>query len=305
MGSSSARPRDATFILGERDLLQPRAGCILSGCRQGPNISAYAFRHSTNVPFNHPTTTSVMRAFPQHAVPRRRKYIRTRAGAAAEVLFILPRRHEHNCSTACARHRQLASAPYSALAWAAAALYGPMQAAANEPCCACSRIGRSTTSGVHQRVKGGECPPHGFGHRSQFVHPRAKSSSDGALVSTQGRTPLLEYGAGARTEFALEDELRIAKLYPNVDFCPPDYQAIGLPVDMFPVPSSDSRTAGDRAVGIDVTTDHKIARPRRSTLGLSRAPTSPKTSAVLRRPGTDKNITRSQRSQASWSSWSL
>ena len=70
---------------------------------------------------------------------------------------------------------------------------------------------------------------------------------------------------------ALEDEYFIKrKLYPNVDFYSGIiYQAMGLPVDMFPVLFAIPRTSGWLAQWAELLDDpdQKIARPRQVYLG--------------------------------------
>jgi citrate synthase len=70
---------------------------------------------------------------------------------------------------------------------------------------------------------------------------------------------------------ALEDEYFVSrKLYPNVDFYSGIiYQAMGLPVSMFPVMFAIPRTAGWLAQWVEMLTDKEqaIARPRQIYLG--------------------------------------
>jgi citrate synthase len=70
---------------------------------------------------------------------------------------------------------------------------------------------------------------------------------------------------------ALEDEYFISrKLYPNVDFYSGlIYQAMGFPVEMFPVLFAIARTSGWLAQWQEMRADpeQKIARPRQLYLG--------------------------------------
>src|SRR6266540_2087089 len=85
--------------------------------------------------------------------------------------------------------------------------------------------------------------------------------------------PLLEIALELE-RIALEDEYFIErKLYPNVDFYSGIiYQALGFPVDMFPVLFAIPRTAGWLAQWREMIEDpeQKIARPRQVFVGPER-----------------------------------
>jgi len=72
-------------------------------------------------------------------------------------------------------------------------------------------------------------------------------------------------------EIALEDEYFVSrKLYPNVDFYSGFiYQALGIPVEMFPVLFAIPRTAGWLSQWEEslVDKEQKITRPRQVYLG--------------------------------------
>ena len=114
----------------------------------------------------------------------------------------------------------------------------------------------------------------GFGHRVyKNYDPRAKIIKQLAdeVFEVTGRNPLLDIALELE-RIALEDDYFVKrKLYPNVDFYSGIiYQAMGFPVDMFPVLFAIPRTVGlARAVGGDArrTTEQKIARPRQIYLG--------------------------------------
>jgi len=80
-----------------------------------------------------------------------------------------------------------------------------------------------------------------------------------------GRNPLLDIALELE-RIALEDEYFIKrKLYPNVDFYSGIiYQAMGFPVEMFPVLFAIPRTSGWVAQWEEMLSDseQKIARPR-------------------------------------------
>src|SRR6187200_1916687 len=85
-----------------------------------------------------------------------------------------------------------------------------------------------------------------------------------------GKNPLLEMALELE-RIALEDDYFITrKLYPNVDFYSGlIYQAMGFPMDMFPVLFAIPRTAGWMAQWEEMLTDseQKIARPRQIYIG--------------------------------------
>ena len=99
-----------------------------------------------------------------------------------------------------------------------------------------------------ERVKAGEGRLMGFGHRVyKNYDPRAKIIKQVAdeVFEVTGRNPLLDIALELE-RIALEDEYFVSrKLYPNVDFYSGIiYQALGLPVAMFPVMFAIPRTAG-------------------------------------------------------------
>ena len=168
--------------------------------------------------------------------------------------------------------------PYVSIAAAASALYGPLHGGANEAVLRMlSRIGNlDRVPDFIRRVKGGETRLMGFGHRVyKNYDPRAriiKRIADQVFQVT-GRNPLLDIALELE-RIALEDEYFIErKLYPNVDFYSGlIYQAMGFPVDMFPVLFAIGRTAGWLAQWQEMLTDpeQKIARPRQVFLGAAR-----------------------------------
>ena len=198
---------------------------------------------------------------------------------ALDVLFILHADHEQNCSTNAMRAIGSSCVdPYSAMAGAAAALYGPLHGGANEAVLKMlSRIDdtRNIPEFI-QRVKNGEGKLMGFGHRVyKNYDPRAriiKRVADEVFEMT-GHNRLLDIALELE-RIALEDEYFISrKLYPNVDFYSGIiYQAMGLPVAMFPVMFAIPRTVGWLAQWQEMITDpeQKITRPRQIFVGHSR-----------------------------------
>jgi citrate synthase len=197
---------------------------------------------------------------------------------ALDVLFILHADHEQNCSTSAMRSIGSSQVdPYSALAGAAAALYGPLHGGANE---AVLRMLEEIGSKDHipafiKRVKAGEGRLMGFGHRVyKSYDPRAKIIKKTAyeVFEVTGKNPLLDIALELE-KIALEDEYFIKrKLYPNVDFYSGlIYQAMGFDVEMFPVLFAIARTVGWVAQWEEMLLDEeqKIARPKQIYTGAA------------------------------------
>ena len=244
-----------------------------------PSVAAYAFRHSIGRPFNQPDNdlgyagNFLSMLFRMTELKYQPNPVLERA---LEVLFILHVDHEQNCSTSVMRAIGSSHAdPYSALAGAAAALYGPLHGGANEAVLRMlHEIGSiNNVPAFIKRVKGGDGRLMGFGHRVyKSYDPRAKIIKRMAdlVFDVTGKNPLLEMALELE-RIALEDEYFVSrKLYPNVDFYSGlIYQAMGFPVDMFPVLFAIPRTAGWIAQWEEMLNDpdQKIARPRQIYLG--------------------------------------
>ncbi len=195
---------------------------------------------------------------------------------ALEVLFILHADHEQNCSTNALR--SVASSqvdPYSAVAAAVAALYGPLHGGANEAVIRMlAEIGAADRVPEYVRkFKAGEGRLMGFGHRVyKNYDPRAKIIKRVAyeVFEVTGKNPLIDVALELE-RIALQDDYFISrKLYPNVDFYSGIiYQAMGFPMTMFPVLFAIPRTAGWMAQWAELVRDpeQKIARPRQLYLG--------------------------------------
>jgi citrate synthase len=195
---------------------------------------------------------------------------------ALDILFILHADHEQNCSTSAVRAVGSSQVdPYSAIASGIAALYGPLHGGANE---AVLRMLRriekvENVPAFIEGVKAGNEKLMGFGHRVyKNFDPRAtiiKKACDDVFEVT-GVNPLLAI-AKELEKVALEDEYFVSrKLYPNVDFYSGlIYEALGLPVEMFPVMFAIPRTSGWIAQWRELIKDpeQKIARPRQIYTG--------------------------------------
>ncbi len=244
-----------------------------------PSIAAYAYRHSIGRPYIYPdnslsfTGNFLNMLFRMTEIQYRPHPILERA---LDVLFILHADHEQNCSTSVMRGIGSSHAdPYSSLAGAAAALYGPLHGGANEAVLRMLKeIGAvKNVPGFITRVKNGEGRLMGFGHRVyKSYDPRARIIKQTAdlVFSVTGRNPLLDIALELE-RIALQDEYFVSrKLYPNVDFYSGlIYQAMGFPLDMFPVLFAIPRTAGWLAQWDEMLrdSDQKIARPRQIYVG--------------------------------------
>jgi citrate synthase len=244
-----------------------------------PTIAAYAYRHSIGRPYNLPDNDlsyagNFLNMLFRMTEPRYQ--VNPVLERALDVLFILHADHEQNCSTSTMRNIGSSHAdPYSSLAGAAAALYGPLHGGANEAVLRMlTEIGSiKNVPAFIKRVKGGDGRLMGFGHRVyKSYDPRAtiiKRIAD-LVFDVTGKNPLLEIALELE-RIALVDEYFVTrKLYPNVDFYSGlIYQAMGFPVDMFPVLFAIPRTAGWIAQWEEMLTDpdQKIARPRQIYIG--------------------------------------
>ncbi|HVC19470.1 MAG TPA: citrate synthase [Vicinamibacterales bacterium] len=247
-----------------------------------PSIAAYAFRHSIGRPYVYPdndlsfTGNFLNMMFKMTELKYQPNPVLMKA---LDVLFILHADHEQNCSASAMRNVGSSHVdPYSALAAAAAALYGPLHGGANE---AVLRMLTEIGSVSHvpefvKRVKSGEGRLMGFGHRVyKSYDPRAKIIKQVAyeVFEVTGKNPLLDIALELE-RIALQDDYFVSrKLYPNVDFYSGlIYQAMGLPVDMFPVLFAIARTAGWIAQWEEMLLDpeQKIARPRQIYQGATR-----------------------------------
>jgi citrate synthase len=124
-----------------------------------------------------------------------------------------------------------------------------------------------------KKVKAGEGRLMGFGHRVyKNYDPRAKIIKELAdqVFAVTKPNPLLPIALELE-RIALADEYFVSrKLYPNVDFYSGlIYQAMGFPVEMFPVLFAIPRTSGWLAQWLEMIADpeQKIARPRQLYLG--------------------------------------
>ncbi len=271
----------STFYPDAKDIFNVELRCkqIYRLIAKVPTIAAFAFRHRIGMQYSYPDNdlsyegnflnmmfkTTELKYKPDPVLEK-----------ALTVLYILHADHEQNCSTNAMRSIGSAHTdPFSSLAGAAAALYGPLHGGANEMVLRMLKeIGSVANVPEYiKRVKAGEFRLMGFGHRVyKNYDPRARIIKKVAyeVFEVTGKDPLLDIALELE-RIALEDDYFVKRrLYPNVDFYSGIiYQAMRFPVDMFPVMFAIPRTSGWLAQWVEMLedADQKIARPRQIYLG--------------------------------------
>jgi len=244
-----------------------------------PTIAAFAYRHSRGLPYVYPdndlsyTGNFLSMLFKMTELVYKPNPVLERA---LDVLFVLHADHEQNCSTNAVRSVGSSQVdPYSAVAAAAAALYGPLHGGANEAVIhMLMEIGSiDNVPAAVKKFKAGEGRLMGFGHRVyKNYDPRAKIIKRIAeeVFEVTGKNPLIDIAVELE-RIALQDDYFVKrKLYPNVDFYSGIiYQAMGFPMTMFPVLFAIPRTSGWLAQWAEMVRDseQKIARPRQLYVG--------------------------------------
>ena len=271
----------STFYPDAKDIFNVELRCkqIYRLIAKVPTIAAFAFRHRIGMQYSYPDNdlsyegnflnmmfkTTELKYKPDPVLEK-----------ALTVLYILHADHEQNCSTNAMRSIGSAHTdPFSSIAGAAAALYGPLHGGANEMVLRMlNEIGSVANVPEYiKRVKAGEFRLMGFGHRVyKNYDPRARIIKKVAyeVFEVTGKDPLLDIALELE-RIALEDDYFVKRrLYPNVDFYSGIiYQAMRFPVDMFPVMFAIPRTSGWLAQWVEMLedADQKIARPRQIYLG--------------------------------------
>jgi citrate synthase len=247
-----------------------------------PTLAAFAYRHSQGLSYIYPrpdlsyTENFLSMMFQSPGLsPYTPNPVLVKA---LDVLFILHADHEQNCSSTAMRVVGSSHVdPYSATAAAVAALYGPLHGGANEEVLRMlGEIGsKERVPEIMRQVKDGKRLLYGFGHRIyKNYDPRAKIIKKMAedVFEVTGKNQLLDIALELE-KVALSDDYFIKrKLYPNVDFYSGlIYQALGLPIDMFPVMFAIGRMSGWLAQWQEMLLDseQKISRPRQIYTGYS------------------------------------
>ncbi len=271
----------STFYPGAKAISDPerRHEQVVRLIAKMPTLAAFAYRHAMGLPYAYPDnelsyTGNFLNMMWKMTEPR--YHPDPVLEQALNVLFILHADHEQNCSTSAMRVVGSSRAdPYSAAAGATAALYGPLHGGANEQVLRMlNEIGSVDNIPAYvERVKKGELRLMGFGHRVyRNFDPRAtiiKTIAD-LVFEVTGPNRLLDIALELERIALADDYFVDHKLYPNVDFYSGIiYQAMGFPVDMFPVLFAIGRMPGWLAQweeGIQ-DPDQKISRPRQIYVG--------------------------------------
>ena len=274
----------STFYPDAKNILDPavRQKQICRLIAKMPTLAAFAYRHSLGLPYAYPDNDlsysgNFLNMLFKMTEP---KYSPNRVlEKGLDVLFILHADHEQNCSANAMRSVGSSQVdPYSAVAAATAALYGPLHGGANEAVLRMLReIGsKDKIPEFVKKVKTREALLMGFGHRVyKSYDPRARIIRGIAerVFEVTGRNPLLDIALELE-RIALEDEFFVKRrLYPNVDFYSGIiYQAMGFPVDIYPVLFAIGRTPGWLAQWQEMLLDpeQKIARPRQVYIGADK-----------------------------------
>jgi citrate synthase len=271
----------STFYPDAKNILDPsvRQKQICRLIAKMPTLAAFAYRHSLGMPYAYPDNDlsysgnflnmlfkmTEMKYKPDVTLER-----------ALDVLFILHADHEQNCSANAMRSVGSSHVdPFSAVAAATAALYGPLHGGANEAVLRMLReIGtKGKVPEFVKKVKAREALLMGFGHRIyKSYDPRAKVIKKLAyqIFDVTGTNPLLDIAIELE-RIALEDDFFVKRrLYPNVDYYTGMiYEAMGFPVEIYPVLFAIGRTPGWIAQWQEMLVDpeQKIARPRQLYVG--------------------------------------
>ncbi len=271
----------STYYPEAKDIHEPgnRRKQIYRLIAKTPTMAAFAYRHSRGLPYVYPDNDlsyagNFLNMLFKMTEPRYKPH--PVLERAIDVLFILHGDHEQNCSANAMRSVGSSHPdPYVSSAAAAAALYGPLHGGANEAVLRMLAEIHSVKNvpGYIERVKKGEMRLMGFGHRVyKNYDPRAriiKRIADEVFEVT-GRNPLLDIALELE-RIALHDDYFVSrKLYPNVDFYSGIiYQAMGFPVEMYPVLFAIGRMPGWLAQWQEMLEDkeQKIARPRQVFTG--------------------------------------
>ena len=258
-----------------------------------PTLSAFAYRHSLGMPLAYPDNELSYSANFLNMLFRTTE-LKYRANPtlerALDILFILHADHEQNCSSTAMRGVGSSHVdPYSAIAAATAALYGPLHGGANEAVLRMlleiGSVGK--VPDYIKSVKAGERHADGLrAPRVQELRPARDDREAHRLRSIRRDGPQSDdrYRAGVRADRARGRLFRYAQALSERGFLHgPDLPIDGLPGDDVPCAVRDSaHVRMDRAVGRNAA--RPGAKNRAAAAGLSRrgrsAATFPSKSAV-------------------------
>lgn len=254
---------------------QEKVMCQMMG--QLKIISAYAYRHKSNLPFipsdaNLDYCSDFLHMMFADGI---KADVKKTVARALDILLILHADHEQNCSTSTVR--MVGSSKANAFATISAgidALWGPLHGGANQKVIEMLETVHKDGGGYQKFIlkakdKNDSFLLMGFGHRVyKNFDPRAKiikKECDSVLASMGVKDPLLDIAKGLEAE-ALKDQYFVdRKLYPNVDFYSGIiYRAMGIPTDLFTVMFALGRLPGWLAQWKEMIESPamRIARPR-------------------------------------------
>ena len=245
---------------------------------QVPILAAYIYRHSQGLKIVPPDNSlSYSENFLNMLFDGDKNKLNPEIISAMDALFILHADHEQNCSASVMRNTGSSEPdPYSAVAAATAALYGPLHGGANEAVLDMLSNEIKSVENIPDfldKVQKKEALLMGFGHRVyKSYDPRAKyikKAADNVFEKT-GTNPLLDIALKLESIALSEDYFIQRNLYPNVDFYSGlIYQSMGIPSPMFTVLFTIGRTPGWLAQWKEFLNDkdQKIARPRQIYTG--------------------------------------
>ena len=244
-----------------------------------PTLAAFAYRHRMGLPFIYPKRDyGYVKNFlhMMFSMPEEECKIHPKLIKVMDTLFLLHADHEQNCSTTAMRSVGSSYCdPFTAVAAATAALYGPLHGGANERVLRMLREieSKDKIPEFIKKVKTKETRLMGFGHRVyKSYDPRAAIVKKLAheVFEITGSNPLLEIALELE-KIALEDEYFIKRgLYPNVDFYTGlIYESMKFPTNIFTVLFAIGRTAGWCSQWLEMFSDptQRIARPRQIYTG--------------------------------------
>ena len=275
----SARCRRSTPTRTRSTRSDVRAIQIIRLLAKMPTLAAFAFRHNMGQPYVYPDNDLDYAGNflgMMYKMTELKYQPDPRLERALDVLFILHADHEQNASTSAVRSVGSTQVdPYSAVAAGSRRCTGRCTAAPTRRRCGCSS-GSAAVENIPdflEGVKAGNERLMGFGHRVyKNYDPRAriirKYLDD--VFEVRGMSPLLRVATELEKRALDDDYFTSRKLYPNVDFYSGlIYEALGLPVAMFPVMFAIGRTSGWIAQWLEMVQDpeQKIARPRQIYTG--------------------------------------
>lgn len=245
------------FLGNDENALEARSKQIFRILGKATTVAANAYRHRIGRAFNQPQNSMgyaenflyMLDALGDNTEGFRPHPVLVNA---LDKMFIVHAEHEMNCSTT-AMHTIASTMvdPYSAIAGAAAALYGPSHGGACEGVLRMlERIGTiEEVPAFIEGVKRKETRLIGFGHRVyRSYDPRAlilRELSRKVFAICGGPSPLLEVALELEKTALADDYFVSRKLYPNVDFYSGlIYQAMGFPTDFFPLLFAIPRISG-------------------------------------------------------------